>query len=46
MLTSADVRAYDLPRSDLRELRRRLWHRLVSRPGDFVLPPRAAPRAG
>ena len=28
------------------ELRRRLWHRLVSRPGDFVLPPRAAPRAG
>ncbi len=40
------VRAYDLPRSDLRELRRRLWHRLVSRPGDFVLPPRPAPRAG
>jgi site-specific recombinase len=40
------VRAYDLPRSDLRELRRRLWHRLVSRPGDFLLPPRAAPRAG
>jgi len=36
------VRAYDLPRSDLRELRRRLWHRLTSRPRDFFMPPRSA----
>lgn len=36
------VRAYDLPSSDLRELRRRLWHRLRARPGDFLMPPRRA----
>lgn len=36
------VRAYDLPRDDLRELRRRLWHRLRTRPRDFLLPPRRA----
>jgi len=34
------VRAYDLPVGDLRELRRRLWHRLRTRPRDFLLPPR------
>lgn len=34
------VRAYDLSRDDLRELRRRLWHRLCSRPRDFLMPPR------
>ncbi|GLT24562.1 hypothetical protein GCM10007933_40440 [Zoogloea oryzae] len=34
------VRAYDLPKSDLRELRRRLWHRLRTRPRDFLLPPK------
>lgn len=33
------VRAYDLPRADLRELRRRLWLRLRTRPRDFFLPP-------
>ena len=37
LLTS--VRAYDLPRADLRELRRRLWLRLRTRPRDFFLPP-------
>lgn len=34
------VRAYDLSRDDLRELRRRLWHRLRTRPRDFLMPPR------
>ncbi|MDD3353644.1 hypothetical protein [Zoogloea sp.] len=33
------VRAYDLPRSDLKELRRRLWLRLRTRPRDFLMPP-------
>ncbi len=33
------VRAYDLPKADLRELRRRLWLRLRTRPRDFFLPP-------
>ena len=33
------VRAYDLPKSDLSELRRRLMYRLRTRPRDFLLPP-------
>jgi site-specific recombinase len=39
------VRAYDLSRDDLRDLGRRLWHRLRTRPRDFIMPPRrpAAP---
>jgi|APMI01.1.fsa_nt_gi site-specific recombinase len=37
------VRAYDLPRNDLRELRRRLWLRLRTRPLDFIRPPRNTP---
>jgi site-specific recombinase len=36
------VRAYDLPRNDLRELRRRLWLRLRTHPLDFIRPPRRA----
>ncbi len=40
------VRAYDLPRSDLRELRRRLLHRLRTRPRDFLLPPRRSVATG
>ena len=40
------VRAYDLPKSDLRELRRRLIvHRLRTRPRDFLLPPGRRPAA-
>jgi site-specific recombinase len=34
------VRAYDLPASDLLELWRRLSHRMVTRPGEFLLPAR------
>ena len=34
------VRAYDLSRDDLRDLRRRLIHRLRTRPLDFIMPPR------
>jgi site-specific recombinase len=34
------VRAYDLPAADLLELSRRLWRRLTTRPGEFVLPAR------
>jgi site-specific recombinase len=34
------VRAYDLPAADLVELGRRLWKRLTTRPGEFVLPAR------
>ena len=34
------VRAYDLPAGDLVELARRLWQRLTTRPGEFVLPAR------
>jgi site-specific recombinase len=34
------VRAYDLPAADLLELSRRLWLRLTTRPGEFVLPAR------
>jgi site-specific recombinase len=34
------VRAYDLPAADLLELGRRLWQRLTTRPGEFVLPAR------
>ncbi|TXG88742.1 MAG: hypothetical protein E6R15_11065 [Zoogloea sp.] len=40
------VRAYDLSRDDLRDLGRRLWHRLRTRPRDFIMPPRrSAPPA-
>lgn len=35
------ARAYDLPKKDLLELGRRLLKRVLVRPGDFVLPPRA-----
>ena len=38
-------RAYDLPRDDLREMRRRLWHRLRTCPRDLPCR-RAAARRG
>ncbi|WP_374487111.1 hypothetical protein [Zoogloea sp.] len=34
------VRAYNLPKADLKELRRRLWQRLRRQPRDFLMPPR------
>lgn len=34
------VRAYDLSGDDLKELRRRLWQRMRTRPRDFLMPPR------
>lgn len=41
------VRAYDLSGDDLKELRRRLWQRLRTRPRDFLMPPRRpAPAPG
>ena len=37
------IRAYELPAEDLRELRRRLWQRLRTRPQDFLMPRRLPP---
>ena len=34
------LRAYDFPRADKVELVRRLFKRVISSPGDFILPPR------
>lgn len=39
------VRAYDLSGEDLKELRRRLWQRLRTRPRDFLMPPRRLAQA-
>lgn len=36
------LRAYEFPRSEVTELLRRLLKRLITSPGDFVLPPKAA----
>jgi site-specific recombinase len=43
LLTAA--RAYELPRGEMAELGRRLVRRLLSRPGDFLLPRRLGPQA-
>lgn len=37
------LRAYDFPRSDMIELGKRLFKRLVTSPRDFILPPREQP---
>ena len=38
------IRAYNLPRSEVREFLRRLLLRFLRHPGDFILPPRAPAR--
>jgi site-specific recombinase len=39
------LRALEIPAADVRQLMRRLGHRVLTRPVDFILPPRA-PQAG